>query len=60
MISKYMPSIFGVLALLAVLVPLFSSCAAQKPSAEKFVTILNLSDLTGPLGGINVPGAMGG
>ncbi len=58
--NNYVLSILGVLAFFPVLVFLFFGCTAQQPAAEKFVTILNLSDLTGPLGGINVPGATGG
>ncbi|MBM4450769.1 MAG: hypothetical protein FJ022_08280, partial [Chloroflexi bacterium] len=51
---------FVSLALLISLVPLFSGCRTSAPTAEKSVALLNLSDLTGPLGGINVPGATGG
>lgn len=58
--GKLIPAIFVSLALLIALVPLFYGCRAARPQTEKSVALLNLSDLTGPLGGINVPGAMGG
>jgi len=58
--GKLLAISFISLALFISLMPLFSGCSAPKPLAEKSAAILNLSDLTGPLGGINVPGAMGG
>ncbi len=49
-----------VLSLVLVMLPLASSCAPAKPKAvEKFVTMLDITDITGPAGTVCYPHTIG-